>query len=76
VATDVGGAREAIVEGETGYVVQAEDFETMAQRIISLLREPERAREMGTRGRERVQEQFSCEAQLRRVEEVYRKLLA
>jgi glycosyltransferase involved in cell wall biosynthesis len=76
VATDVGGAREAIVEGETGYVVQAEDFETMAQRIISLLREPERARAMGARGRERVQEQFSCEAQLRRVEEVYGKLLA
>jgi len=76
VATDVGGAREAIVEGETGYIVQPEDFETMAQRIISLLREPERARAIGARGRKRVQEQFSCEAQLRRVEEVYGKLLS
>src|SRR5687768_5135429 len=76
VATDVGGAREAVVEGETGYIVQPEDFETMAQRIISLLREPERARAIGARGRKRVQEQFSCEAQLRRVEEVYGKLLS
>lgn len=76
VATDVGGAREAIVEAETGYVVQPEDFETMAQRIISLLQEPERARAMGAQGRKRVQEQFSCEAQLRRVEDVYDKLLS
>lgn len=76
VATDVGGAREAIVEAETGYVVQPEDFETMAQRIISLLQEPERARAMGVQGRKRVQEQFSCEAQLRRVEDVYDKLLS
>lgn len=76
VATHVGGAREAIVEGETGYVVQPEDFETMAQRIIALLQDPERARAMGAAGRKRVQEQFSCEAQLRRVEEVYAKLLS
>ena len=76
VATDVGGAREAIVEGETGYVVQPEDFATMAQRIISLLREPERARGMGAEGRKRVQETFSCEAQLQRVEDVYGKLLS
>lgn len=76
VATDVGGAREAVVEGETGYIVEPEDFETMALRIISLLREPERGRAMGERGRKRVQEQFSCEAQLRRVEEVYATLLS
>jgi glycosyltransferase involved in cell wall biosynthesis len=75
VATDVGGAREAVVEGETGYIVRPEDFETMAQRITALLREPERARVMGAQGRKRAEEQFSCEAQLRRVEEVYGTLL-
>ena len=76
VATDVGGAREAVLEGETGYIVKTEDFESMAQQIISLLRDPERARAMGTRGRKRVKELFSCEAQLGRVEEVYGRLLS
>lgn len=76
VATDVGGAREAISEGATGYVVQPEDFSTMAARITSLLRDPEEARNMGLRGKERVLEQFSCAVQLGKVESLYDKLLA
>lgn len=75
VATDVGGAREAVIDSETGYIVNPEDFETMATRLISLLREPEKARAMGVQGRKRVLEHFSCEAQLKRVEELYEKLL-
>ena len=76
VATDVGGAREAVVEGKTGYIVQSEDFDTMAQRIIWLLQEPDRARAMGAQGRRHAQENFSCEVQLRRVEEIYGRLLS
>lgn len=76
VATDVGGAREAIVEGETGYLVQSGDDETMAARIITLLRDPERARAMGERGREIVMQKFSCEAQLEATERMYDRLLA
>lgn len=76
VATDVGGAAEQIVEGETGYVVKPEDAETMAARIISLLKDPARAGEMGRRGLERVQKEFSCEAQLERTEALYERLLS
>jgi glycosyltransferase involved in cell wall biosynthesis len=76
VATDVGGAREAVIEGETGYLVPAGDDELMAARIVSLLREPERARAMGERGRRLVAEKFSCETQLERTENLYDRLLA
>lgn len=76
VATDVGGAREAIVEGETGYLVQVGDDATMAERIVSLLKEPARAQEMGQRGRRVVEQKFSCEAQLARTENLYDRLLA
>ena len=76
VATDVGGAREAVVDSETGYVVKPEDPETMAARLVSLLREPEQAWAMGARGRKRVLEHFSCEAQLKRVEALYERLLS
>ena len=76
VATDVGGAREAIIEGETGYLVAAGDDAGMAARVVALLRDPERARAMGERGRARVEERFSCAAQLARTEELYDRLLA
>ncbi len=76
VATDVGGAREAIVEGATGYLVPSGDDAAMAERIIALLNDPERTREMGERGRLVVREKFSCEAQLERTEKLYDELLA
>jgi glycosyltransferase involved in cell wall biosynthesis len=75
VATDVGGAREAIEEGETGYVVAPGDDEAMAARITDLLLDPERARRMGERGRRVVEEKFSCEAQLSHTEALYESLL-
>ena len=76
VATDVGGAREAIVEGETGYLVKAGDDEALALRLIDLLNDPDRASAMGERGREVVREKFSSEAQLSRAESLYDSLLS
>jgi L-malate glycosyltransferase len=76
VATDIGGAREAIVEGETGHVVAPGDDRAMAERIISLLRAPEEARRMGERGLQVVKDKFSCAAQVERVESLYERLLA
>ena len=76
VATDVGGAAEAIREGETGYLVPSGNDELMASRIIALLRDPERAQTMGAAGRRVVEEKFSCEAQLARTEDLYSRLLS
>jgi glycosyltransferase involved in cell wall biosynthesis len=75
VATDVGGAREAIIENETGYLIQTGDYKALAARIIALLRDPPRARQMGERGRRIVEQKFSCEAQLNRTESIYGQLL-
>jgi glycosyltransferase involved in cell wall biosynthesis len=75
VATAVGGASEAIVEGVTGYLVESGDDEAMANRILSLLKDPNRARSMGIRGRERVQEKFSDKAQLENTQAMYDQLL-
>ncbi len=75
VATDVGGAREAVIEAETGHLVQSGDDATMAERIISLLGNPEQARAMGQKGRCVVEQKFSCAAQLKHTEELYDRLL-
>ena len=75
VVTDVGGAREAVREGETGHLVAAGDEAGMADHLISLLREPERAQAMGERGRRVVEQNFSCAARLARTEQLYDRLL-
>jgi glycosyltransferase involved in cell wall biosynthesis len=76
VATDVGGAREAIAEGTTGYLVPSDNDSAMAERIVALLRDPVEARAMGERGRQVTRQKFSCEAQLERTQELYDRMLA
>ena len=76
VVTDVGGAREAVEEGETGFVVAPGDDRALGERVALLLSDPARARRMGERGRRVVEERFSCAAQLAGVERLYEELLA
>ncbi len=75
VVTDVGGAREAVIRGETGYIVPTGDDQQMAERMVELLRDPKRARAMGERGKSIVKEKFSCERQLANTLGLYSELL-
>jgi glycosyltransferase involved in cell wall biosynthesis len=75
IATNVGGASEAIVEGETGYLVQTGDDAAMADRIISLLRNPQKRQAMGEKGRKRVADRFSCESRLLHTSALYTRML-
>ena len=54
VVGDSGGARESLVDGETGLLVDGTRVEMVADAVGGLLADPERARAMGTAGRERV----------------------
>lgn len=76
VATDVGGAREAIVEGETGFIVPSGDADALATRIETLLHDRDLAKAMGNRGRQVVVEKFSAQAQLVATERLYDQALA
>jgi phosphatidyl-myo-inositol dimannoside synthase len=50
IGGDSGGAPDAILDGETGYVVPGRSVPALAGRIIALLADPDRARVMGQRG--------------------------
>lgn len=76
VATRVGGAGEAIIDGETGFLIESDDDEALAQRLIELLRNPEKARRFGARGRQIVEEKFTLAAQLGKTLELYDNLLS
>jgi len=75
VATNVGGAAEAVVEGETGYLVDSGDYIAMAKRLVSLLQNPEMASTMGQRGKQRIEQNFSSRALLHNTETLYQRLL-
>jgi len=75
VATDVGGNREAVEEGVSGFLVPAGDAPAIAARLIELLRdEPLRAR-MAEAARRRA-ERFGIDETVRKTEALYDRLLA
>jgi phosphatidyl-myo-inositol dimannoside synthase len=51
VGGDSGGAPDAILDGETGYVVPGRDSGALAGRLVALLTDPAGARAMGEKGR-------------------------
>jgi len=75
VATRVGGNAEAIEEGGNGFLVDTEDAELIADRIMTLARNPERARQMGAASREIIQKKFTIEAQTEQLIHLYKSLL-
>jgi glycosyltransferase involved in cell wall biosynthesis len=62
VATDVGGLRDLVVDGETGLVVPPRDPDALRGALERLLGDPELRRKLGTAGRERAGSQFSWNA--------------
>ncbi|WP_371773694.1 glycosyltransferase family 4 protein [Streptomyces sp. NBC_01438] len=58
VAGDSGGAPDAVLDGETGWVVRGGSAEESAERIVALLGDAELRRRMGERGRAWVEEKW------------------
>ena len=59
VVGDSGGARESLVDGVTGHLVDGEDVAQVADVVAGLLEDPARAAAMGRAGRERVERSFT-----------------
>lgn len=58
IGTNQDAMPEIIRDGETGYLVEANNATALAEKITHLLRNPVQSAEMGRRGRERVLRQF------------------
>ena len=76
VVTRVGGNPEAITDGENGFLVPVEDDAIAAERLLTLLRDPEQGARIGESGRKSVQTRFSAEGMIQKLIGVYRDLLA
>mgnify|MGYP002622415634 FL=1 len=76
VAYDVGGAREVVVPGETGFLLPRDAVAPLADAVIALASDPELRRRMGETGRARFTDQFRHQTMTRRIREVYQAVLA
>lgn len=75
VGTRVDGAPEAVVDGETGILVEPRRPAALAAAIMRLVKDPQLARRMGRAGMRRAR-QFGHERFVSKVAEIYERLLA
>jgi len=73
IATCFGGSREAVIDGKTGYIVNPFNTKEMADKVIALLENPEKARAFGEAGYERVKNEFNLDKMINNYLEWYKK---
>ncbi len=71
VATAVGGSPEVVDHGINGFVIPPRDSTAMAERLLTLISDPDLRRQMAQVNRARFAEQFSLAAMVERHQELY-----
>lgn len=71
IASDIGGSRDVVVAGETGFLVPPGDPAKLAEKIIELLGDRTLREAMGKKGRRRVLDLFTIERQVEKVISIY-----
>jgi len=61
VASETGGIKESVINGETGYLVSPGAIEEYTDRLQELIDDPDKCRQFGQFGRERVKNRYSKE---------------
>lgn len=75
VATNVGGASEAIVHDRSGYLINSDDDGSLAVHLLDLLGDPSKAARLGAEGRRIATSSFSESTQLQQTVQLYESLL-
>ena len=76
VASKTGGIPEVVADGETGLLVPPDDPAALAESINAMTRDPDRAKAMGTAGRERAKTMFDWAKIAEQTAELYRTVIA
>jgi len=75
VATDVGGVRELVVDGETGVIVLPKNSDALAKGIIDILSNSDKIKDMGRRARELAYPKYSVKRLIKDIENLYEELI-
>jgi glycosyltransferase involved in cell wall biosynthesis len=74
VATRVGGTPAVVDDGETGFLAEPGDLDTMADRLALLARDPDLRARMGLAGAERMRERYGVARMVDEVDALYERL--
>lgn len=75
VASRVGGIPSLIEDGKTGLLVEPENVEDLALKLIELLKNPQQSKEMGLRAKKFAQNNYSSEKMVDKTLDAYQKVL-
>jgi glycosyltransferase involved in cell wall biosynthesis len=71
IATRVGGIPELVSDEDSGFLIERGDVETLAERVLTLIGDPERREAMGLAGRKRVDASFDLQKNVAQLLEAY-----
>jgi glycosyltransferase involved in cell wall biosynthesis len=74
VATDVGGNKEAVIDGLCGLIVPPANSEALAKAILTLLQDDTNAKKFGKSARERFMSEFTLDTMVSHYENLYDSL--
>ncbi len=75
IASETGGIPHIVVNGETGLLVEPENYEALAEAITKLSRDEAQREAMGAAGYERINAGYSVDAMVRQIEDLYEELI-
>jgi len=75
VATNVGGVKDIVKDGASGYLVESGNVEEFSNRLVELIKDPEKRRAFGLSGRDIVKNRFSKERLIKDTERLYNTIL-
>lgn len=75
IGFDLDGTPEVILEGQTGHLCPPADARAVETAVLDLLRNPQKAREMGRNGRKLVEQRFDWRHMVDCLEDAYFRLL-
>lgn len=76
VSTRHAGIPELVRDGKSGFLVPEGDSQALAQRLLKLIRHPEKWAKMGQKGRKTITRSFNLEKQVLELEDLYAKILS
>ena len=76
VCSKVCGLKDLVIDDVTGLLVEEENVSQLAHSILSMLNDGDRAKEMGMRGRRFVEENFTLEKTVSKLEKIYEDILS
>lgn len=75
ISTDVSGIPELIDNQQNGVIVDPKNIDELAEAVSTILSDPERQRQFGEAGREKVKQEFNVEHEAVKLESVFKKAI-